>query len=162
MAGSILVAATEAVRQALAAQAFALSDGRTIVLDPQRSYADWDLPLEDLGVLHCDVVPVASPFLAMETRGSLLWKPEVDVVLRKRLDPYQQDTDGHTLLAEVDAHVELFERVAASLVARRLAGAEEIAWESTEVLAAVKPSHLRKFRQYTGILRVTFSATQLL
>jgi hypothetical protein len=43
-------------------------------------------------------------------------------------------------------------------MADRLSEFDEAVWERTQMLAAFKPSHLRQYRQFTGIVRLTFKA----
>ena len=73
--------------------------------EPVRSYADWELPLEDSDDLHVDVVPVGSPDMELETRGSIGYAPQVDIVIRKRLAAGQQEADGTLILRLRDVDV---------------------------------------------------------
>ena len=149
---AILVSTADAVLNALADHRFSQE------FEPVRSYADWELPLEDQDELHVDVVPVGSPEMELETRGSIDYSPQVDIVIRKRLASDQQEADGTLILPEVDDLVLLVQELAEYFMADRLAEFEGAAWERTQMLAAFKPSHLRQYRQFTGIIRLTFKA----
>jgi hypothetical protein len=50
------------------------------------------------------------------------------------------------------------QEIAEYFVVDRFGDLESIAWQRTQILAAFKPSHLRQHRQFTGIIRLTFSA----
>lgn len=153
MATAILVSTADAVLNSLADQRFSQE------FEPERSYADWELPLEDSDDLHVDIVPVNSPDFELETRGSISYAPQVDIVVRKRLAQDQQEADGSFVLPEIDDLVYLVEEIAEYFVADRFSEIESIVWQRTQILAAYKPSHLRQHRQFTGIVRLTFSAT---
>lgn len=153
MAIAILVSTADAVLAVLAEHRFSQE------FEPQRSYANWELPLEDSDDLHVDVVPVNSPEFDLETRGSIGYVPQVDIVIRKRLAQDQQEPDGSLILPEIDDLVYLVEEIAEHFVADRFSEVESIAWQRTQILAAYKPSHLRQHRQFTGIVRLSFSAT---
>ena len=149
---AILVSTADAVRSALADHRFGQE------FEPVRSYADWELPLEDSDELHADVVPVGSPDMELESRGSIAYAPQVDIVIRKRMAKEQQETDGTLILPEIDDLVLLVQEIAEYFMADRLTEFEDAAWAGTQMLAAFKPSHLRQYRQFTGIVRLTFTA----
>jgi hypothetical protein len=149
---AILVSTADAVLNALADHRFSQE------FEPVRSYADWELPLEDQDQLHADVVPVGSPDMELETRGSVGYVPQVDIVIRKRLASDQQEADGTLILPDIDDLVFLVQEIAEYFMADRLSEFDEAAWERTQMLAAFKPSHLRQYRQFTGIVRLTFKA----
>jgi len=154
MATAFLVATADAVLSALADQRFSQE------FEPERSYADWELPLEDSAELHVDVVPVNSPDFELETRGSVSYMPQVDIVIRKRLAHDQQEPDGTLVLPEIDDLVYLVEEIAEYFVTDRFGDSDTIVWQRTQIVAAFKPSHLRQYRQFTGIVRFTFRAAQ--
>jgi hypothetical protein len=149
---AILVSTADAVLNVLADHRFSQE------FAPLRSYADWELPLEDAGDLRVDVVPAGSPEMELETRGSIGYTPQVDIVVRKRLAQEQQEADGTLILPEIDDLVLLVQEIAEYFMADRLAEFEGAAWERTQILAAFKSSHLRQYRQFTGIIRLTFKA----
>ena len=150
---AILVSTAEAVLNSLADHRFSQE------FEPQRSYADWELPLEDSNELHVDVVPVNAPDFELETRGSISYVPQVDIVVRKRLAQDEQEADGSLDLLVIDDLVCLVQQIAEFFVTDRFSEIESIIWQQTQILAAFKPLHLRQYRQFTGIVRLTFSAT---
>jgi len=152
MPTAILVSTADAVLSVLSDNKFSQE------FEPVRSYADWELPLEDSDDLHVDVVPVGSPDMELETRGSIGYTPQVDIVIRKRMAAGQQEPDGTVILPDVDDLVFLVQEIAEYFVVDRFGDLESIAWQRTQILAAYKPSHLRQHRQFTGIVRLTFSA----
>jgi hypothetical protein len=158
---AILVQVANAVTQQLtSAPPLTFSESFT----PQRSYADWDLPLEQISdELLCDVVPVNNPKSELEERGAVQYLAQVDIVLRRRFKLADQDTGtGRVPLALVDALVKVVEELHEFFCGERMTAfsPEEAdrmgTWESTEVLAAYRKDHLRQHRQFTGIVRVTF------
>jgi hypothetical protein len=149
---AILVTTADAVLNALADQRFSQE------FSPERSYADWELPLEECNELHVDVVPVGPCDLELETRGSIGYSPQVDILIRKRMAVDQQEADGTLTMPDIDDLVLLVQELAKYFVVDRFGDLENIAWQRTQILAAYKPSHLRQHRQFTGIIRLTFSA----
>src|SRR5262245_5543313 len=101
--------ANAAVQQLTAAPPGTFSETFT----PERSYADWDLPLEQVtDQLLCDVVPVNSPKSELEERGAVQYLAQVDVVLRRKFAPPDQESDtGRVTLANVDGHVKVVEEL---------------------------------------------------
>jgi hypothetical protein len=130
-----------------------------------RSYADWELPLEDSGPLDgrvlVDVVPVSTPATEIETRASISYQMQVDIVVRKRLGPENRDAAGRYLLASIDPLVLLVEQINERFTPVRFATPDHVAWDAeagNRILAAYKPSHLREHHQFTGIVRLGFKA----
>ena len=153
MPTAVLVTTADAVLNVLADNDFSQD------FEPQRSYADWDLPLEDSDDLNVDVVPVNAPDFELETRESISYAPQVDIVIRKRLVQEEQEADGSLVLSVIDDLVYLVQQIAEFFVTDRFSEVESIIWQRTQILAAYKASHLRQHRQFTGIIRLTFTAT---
>lgn len=134
----------------------------------ERSYADWDLALDDTaqrGVLLCDVVPVSRLPVALETQSSVAYSPAIDVVFRKKFEPADaQVDDGKITLSAVDELVTLVEEVNEYFAAMRLTGFDSAVWDPSRdiELTAVIHRHLREHDQYTGIIRLPFLASQSL
>jgi hypothetical protein len=126
----------------------------------ERSYADWELPLAAPTPLRIDVVPVASPRTELDARGDVKFLVPVDVVLRKKFERLEQSAaTGRLTRDDIDSLVKLVLEIHAFFLARRLASFEAAIWDSTEILAASVPSHLRKQRQFTGVVRVTYDVS---
>jgi hypothetical protein len=153
MPTAVLVSTADAVLNALAGASLSQ------MIEPRRSYADWELPLEGSSDLQVDVVPVNGPDFELETRHSISYSPQVDIVIRRALGQDEQEEDGSLVLAEIDDLVYLVEQIAEFFVTDRFSEVESIIWQRTQILAAYKASHLRQHRQFTGIIRLTFSAT---
>jgi hypothetical protein len=131
----------------------------------ERTYADFDLPLEDdaiRGKLLCDVVPVSRLITDLESRGgSVAYEPSIDIVFRKKFEPADaQEDDGRLTKAAVDELVALVEEVNEHFTPTALTTTDAATWKSTEIVAAVMHKHLREFNQFTGIIRLTFDATK--
>jgi hypothetical protein len=149
-----LVYVADLVAAALNAHDF----GEGVQFQAERSYADWDLKLEDANELHVDVVPVNLPSAVLNSRGNAGYDVTVDVGLRKRFT--QQESEEHTGridLAEVDRLVYLLEQMHELLCGydKRVL-ASNVAWQASTITDAFVPEHLRQNRQYTGLMRLTY------
>lgn len=130
----------------------------TLDVEAARSY-DTDALLEDLDTLRVDVVPVR---LAgeMQDRGSLGREAVVDVAVRKRFGTTDTAENGLVNKSAVDELVDLVEEIDELLAgATRLSTYTGAIWQVSEIRAPWMPDHLRQNRQFTGILRVTYSTT---
>lgn len=154
---SILIRVTEAVKDAL-------NDGDfSQEFKAVRSYADWELPLEETiqsDTLFLDVVPVPPVPLDLETRGSLNYQPSVDIIVRRRLGPERREASGRYKIEELDALTTFVEELAEFFVEDELANGGR--WSGTEIRRAFVPAHLHKNHQFTAIVRVTFDADKVL
>lgn len=125
-----------------------------------RSYADFDELLEDLGELHCDVIPAVNGSVPLVARGTTRYRCPVSVGLRKRFT--QQETDGSTgriLLPEMDRLTNLLVEISELFHGQRLDWTNlKAAWQATDFTANFSRQHLRENRQFTGIVRLTFDA----
>ena len=161
---NVLVACADAVVDALNA------DPQTNfgqVFEAERSYADWELALEDdsnqRGQLKVDVVPVGQLATDIETRATLNYSPAVDVVVRVGLGPERRQADGKFTLEEIDALVLLVQGIAEFFSINRIGADSEFSWNAevgTKILAAYKPTHLRQNHQFTGVVRIPFYVSQ--
>lgn len=161
---AVLVACAEAVTAALNAAA---EETFEQTFEARRSYADWELAFEedsdDRDKLHVDVVPVSQLPIDLETRGSVEYGPQIDVVVRFALGPEHREADGKLTLAQIDALVLFVQQIAEFFASDRFGTSEQFAWDAetgTKILAAYKPSHLRQNHQFTGIVRLAFVASQ--
>lgn len=128
-----------------------------------RSYADWELPLDDAAAdtLRVDVVPVNNPETELQSRGQVNYKAAADIVVRKKLNvPEQDPSTGRITIGQIDALVALVLEIHQFFLAARLASYDSAVWDKTEIRAAYIPKHLRQHRQYTGIVRVTFDVAR--
>ena len=129
----------------------------------ERSYADWELPLDDAAAdaLRVDVVPVNNPETDLETRGQVNYKAAADIVVRKKLNiPEQDPSTGRIAIAQIDALVAFVLEIHQFFLAARLASYDSAVWDKTEIRAAYIAKHLRQHRQFTGIVRVTFDVAR--
>ena len=92
-----------------------------------RSYADWELPLEENqgGTLMVDVVPVGKLDGDIETRGSLSYSPAVDIAVRLGLGPEKRSVNGRFDVAEVDELVAFVQSIAEYFAVDRFGGRSE-------------------------------------
>lgn len=154
---SELVAIAEAVTKAI--NEATLSQEATAILhdiQAEDSFAEWDDMLEDLNVLHVDVVPVDDE-TTLAGRGNTAHRCSVDVAIRKRFDAKDQDPQtGRIKRERIKELVGLLEEIAEIFAGKRLEYYEPAAWAATRNTAMYSRKHLRENRQYTGISRLTF------
>lgn len=138
------------------AGAFALS------FEAVRSYADWELPLEENqgGNLMVDVVPVGKLEGEIETVGSLKYSPDVDIAVRLGLGPERRDANNRFNVAEIDQLVEFVQSIAEYFAIDRFGGLTNFAWDSSRNnRTTIVYSHLRTHHQFTGIVRIPFTCS---
>ena len=123
----------------------------------ERSYAHWDMQLEDADTLHVDVVPVGIRRSELEDRGHLNRTCDFDVGVRQRFGG--RDHEGRFQNTDIDGLVELMEGVLdflASNNGRRLSTYTDASWIEEDARVTYFPEHLRTLSQFTGILRVSY------
>lgn len=164
MPEAIVVSIAKAVTQELAAAALSKE------IHPERSYADWSQPLEreqvsDEERLYVDVVPQATGLqVGLETRGTTEHRIVVDIAVRQRFSQDKQDRDtGRVVIDEVDRLMLLVEEIYELFMPQRLTEFEDAVWDpeqGTRILVAPLKRHLYEMKQFTGIVRLTFIASQ--
>ncbi|MBC7855670.1 MAG: hypothetical protein IAF94_19740, partial [Pirellulaceae bacterium] len=107
MANPVLVDVADALVWELKTKPFSLA------LTCERSYADWELPLEESAdALRVDVVPVGTLPADLDTRDTSEYRPACDVVVRKRMVPADYVPETKRLsLAKVDELIRLVEDI---------------------------------------------------
>lgn len=130
----------------------------------ERSYMDWELELDRADELRIDIVAnTVKQKAELAARGSLKYLVTVDIVVRKRLGVEDQDDDtGRIEIDEVDALMLLVQEVHETFAPQRMTGFDAAAYQSTEIAVAPLMPHLHSYRQFTGIVRVTFQANKAL
>ncbi|MHB8953565.1 MAG: hypothetical protein ACYC4U_11395 [Pirellulaceae bacterium] len=137
----------------------ALIDGATLskAFDPRFCY-DTDLPLEDAGTLHVDVV-ASGLSCVPDSRVSLRYEALVDIAVRYRFGTAEHETDGSIDVDEIEEYIALLEEIGELLATpgnRQLATKVTATWIGNEIRFPWVPEHMRTNRQYTGILRATY------
>jgi hypothetical protein len=132
-----------------------------------RSYADWELPLEENqgGNLMVDVVPNSQLTTDVETHGSLKYGPAVDVVVRLGLGPERRKASGRFNIEEIDELALFVLEIAQYFAISRFGDSDQFSFDAevgTKILAAYMPSHLRQNHQFTGIVRIPFRCSVIL
>lgn len=152
---NIAEAVTKAINEAT------LSQEATAILhdiDSQDSFADWDIVLEDLDVLHIDVVPTADE-TALAGRGNTRHRCSVDVGVRKKFDAKDQDPQtGRIKRERIKELISLYEEIVEIFTGKRMEYYEPAHWVATLNRNPYSRQHLRENRQYTGIATLTFSS----
>ena len=134
---------------------------------PVRSYADWVQPLEHDDTLkertlYVDVVPVATGLeIEAASQATLAYTCPIDIAVRYKFgqDTMNNDT-GRIELAEIDKLMLLVQEIHEHFTLERMQSFDAASWSGTKRLVAPHKPHLREFRQFTGIVRVTFNAHQ--
>lgn len=118
------------------------------------------LSLTDSETLHCDVVPFGMRHVLI-ARSQAQYDCDVDVGLRYVFGSSDTDTDGTVKRASVETYIDLLEQINDYCTAksrRALSGVKTV-WRRSEMFPW-DADHLREHRQYTGILRLTYTAYQ--
>jgi hypothetical protein len=138
---------------------------------PRRSYADWELDLSksdllehrEADKLHVDVVAqMTEQRVELAARGGRLkYIIPVDIGVRRKFGADKQNDDtGRIDIAEVDALMLLVQELYELFMPQRLTEFPFAVWDGenggTRILAAPVRDHLRKMRQFTGLIRVVF------
>lgn len=164
MPDAVVTAVTKGVLAELAGAVFSQT------ITPERSYADWELALEteraeDGNRLLVDVVGHMTTQEVMPAARGDVGSPKlrygvtVDIAVRKRFDQGQRDGDtGRVQLAEVDELVYLVQEIGEHFNLQRMNEFTAATHDKTEVVVNPDRLHLREFKQFTGIVRITFNA----
>jgi hypothetical protein len=148
-----IVEVADAVKDAIEAHDFGVS------FLCERSWADWSLELEDADCLRVDVVPVGyseADIGASDNR--VAYACQVDVAIRKRFGMSEQSAlNGRIEDAQLDRLALLTEQIFEHLTKRaqrRLSS--EITYSDARVLWQGNKRHLKEWRQYSGLIRMTY------
>lgn len=147
MAEAIAVTVAKAVTDHLGRATF----GQAVTIE--RSYADWELALDEAATTRIDVVLVTTEQTTeLTTRGGSQYLVPIDIAVRKRFE-----VDGDRIPNDqVDALMLLVQNVHDHFTPERPNDFPIASWEETKILVAPLTKHLRELRQFTGIVRVTF------
>lgn len=161
----VIVSVADAVRAELQTAQDAGTFG-SLDWTAERSYAEWDLELHAEEGIRVDVVAAtASAELDREagTNSSLVYRVPIDIGVRKKLGPESDagDASGDPRIFAnevIDELVDLTEQIAEFVAAPdfRLTAYTEAVWQESNIRTFANARHLREWRQYTGIVRVTF------
>lgn len=128
----------------------------------ERSYADWDLPLEDLDELHVDVVPHPQSKTELSVSDTLSYEVRSTILVRKRFGTDFQDNSGRTIVDEVDTLVGVVEAIAEYFVKLVMTNDTDAIWQAVELPDHYVRDHLREHRQFTGTVRLTHRIDKVL
>ncbi len=144
-----LVRVAEAVAAELRAQTFTLN------AKVERKYIT-DLELKDYGTLYVDVQAGDLESEAV-TRDEAEYDCEIGIAIRKRFDTEDEDAvTGEIDTKEIDRLVLLTEEIHAFFFQRVLAAYTDAAWVGVAFRPVYSPTHLREWRQFTGIVVVSY------
>ena len=153
---SVYISTADAVVTAINAGVSAGSFIRSF--EAARGY-DVTADLEDLyGQLRVDVVPAPIPG-GINSRGGFVYQPQIDIGIRYKFGQPDENNQGLIQLGEIDAYVELLEQInehLRSAAYRRLPAYTSACCMKSEIRAPWIQKHLLAWRQYTGLLRLTY------
>ena len=130
-----------------------------------RSYADWEIPLEnaDPGKIYCDVVPVTFVAADREARAFIAYETPVEVVFRVQVDPQWRGSSDRIPVKHLDPYQTFVEGVyefmmaPRALVAYPAAACIAQAWvTSYGRVDGATESILRLQNQWTSAFRLTY------
>lgn len=127
----------------------------------ERSWGDWSDELQDTDTLHVDVVPMQTGYSRSEmaSRGSIKHRLTFDIAVRRKFGRQDQNAQQRIERDKIDSLVLLTERLYQWFVAKR-PSESRINWHSAEIVLTCSKKALREWRQYLGIVRVTYDARQ--
>lgn len=123
---------------------------------PERSYADEDMELTAAGELRVDVVIVGEANIELHDRAHLGADFILDIGVRYKFGTDEQGADGRIANDAVAPYELLLQELLVFVAKKRLTDA---VWKGSEVRTRRVNKHLREWKQFTGILRVTFRGT---
>ena len=127
-------------------------------LNVERSYADWELELNDFDQLHVDVVSVMTEqAVELASRGKHQYTVPVDIGIRRKFGHEKQsDATGRIEITEIDDLVLLVQEIHELFAKGRLTEFQSAVHQETRILANPIKQMLHQNRQFTGIIRLTF------
>jgi hypothetical protein len=137
-------------------------DNRTFTLKPaiNRTYVP-DLRLDEIGELRVDVQGVEGELRKAARSGPTTTHTcPVDVIVRKRFKAVESNAaTGEVETNEIDRLIKLLQEFHVFLEGRPLTMYPEAKWTGTMYRPLMSQVHLHKFRQFTGIVVVTYEVT---
>ena len=130
-----------------------------------RSYADWDIPLENAkpGKMYCDVVPVTFVAADREARAFIAYETPIEIIFRLQVDPQWRGSSDRIPVDKIDPLQTFVEGVYEFMMAPRALNAYPAAaciaqaWVTSygQVDGATE-SRLRLQNQWTSVFRLTY------
>ncbi len=125
-------------------------------LDVRREYIT-ELEIEHAAdEVRVDVIPDTET-AELDARLTQEREPIVQVVVRYRFEPEYMTQEGRVDRKHIDKLVLLFEEIQDHLTHPDNRRIGEYAWVGTEVQIVWSMEHLRRWNQYTGAFRITYS-----
>jgi hypothetical protein len=150
------VARAVAIASAVVTQINAANLGVTA----ERSYADWDLELQDETGPRCDVVTNSvEQKQELFTRGNAKLSIPIDIAIRQKFGAAVIDaTTGRVQLAAVDDLIAITEAIAMMFTPKAFYEATGGNWAFEDITILANPirQHLRQLHQFTSVIRITF------
>lgn len=133
-------------------------------ITPERNYANWEMELADANTLHVDVVAISTEQKVTPVTRSKKVKYDIPVYIciRKRFDTTQQDGAGAIEIDKIDDLVLLVQEVHELFLQERMTEFTSATWKETKILVSPNRDHLHQYKQFSGIVAITFQATRQL
>lgn len=157
-----MTAVLVAVGDAIAAEINAYDFTTDFDFEAERSWADFDVTLEDREKgLRVDVVPVGHESAEQVDRaGTVDYRPLVDVGLRYKFPPEDtKESDGRIDPQRIDALVSLYEQMIEMLEHPnhyRLSAYTAAAFSALTIRTVCPRNFIRDHRQFLAIFRLTY------
>jgi len=138
-----------------------------------RSYAEWDVKLEEMDSLHVDVVPAGQPVCRLADRGGTIEHQVVaHIGVRKRFRRDQQTRRFE--LSEVDDLILITQKISEFFSSdsitgrpRTLSDFPKASWleegeggNRSQILQLCDKAMLRQHSQYTGVVQLVYEVFQ--
>lgn len=154
MSDAVQVSVAKAVASLLEAATFSQP------IEVSRNYGEQDatLQLEEPSPNYVDVVAVTTKQTAdLSARSKLKLDVPIDIALRRKFPAAEQDTQtGAIVVDDIDGLAFLFEEMFLAFVKVSLPAFDSAIWQTTEITVVPDLKQLREWRQFTGVIRVTF------
>lgn len=143
-----------------------IAESGTFVTDEfqaTRSWADWQLEIEEEAGLLVDVVPAGFRDTQPETRDDVSYSVETDIVIRRRVPAAARlGTNGRIANGELDFLSLLTEQIYEHFLNTRSADFDEAACIGATIRLPYSRKHLQELSQWVSIVRIAHDATKQL
>lgn len=157
---SVIVAIVDGVRSLLQTEMDA--NGFVRQFTPERNYQDQPLKETD-STLHVDVVHAANEItITSETRGTIRYTVPINIGIRKRLEPKEQDSEtGDLSRDDLDELTELTEQICEFFAPAKVLSNNAVSLGPATITTVAPENYLREHGQFLGIVRVTFQHSKV-
>jgi len=141
----------------------------TVGFTARRSYPDWDDDFKDLKNLAVDVVFVSSngtngDLFELDSAGTVDTEPAIDIAIRKRFEPADQEQDGRLKNSSVDPLVNLVSEINDLFSANRMTAIDcgnsvHANWVDNSIRTRCDYKRLRE-GCFLGVVRIRYDVSK--